>query len=131
MDIKNNLWPQDRDLFDRMDNCYQSDNERFFFETLKKKMQYENAPWKEVLVDENDNYDKLTLMRLTYDEFILCHTVAIDEQEPEVIHVMNLSDILKVNLKESFNLSKDETLFEWLRERDYDCVKYDHSNDDD
>lgn len=130
MESKNNLWPQDEALFENMRNHYQSDNERIFFETLKTKMENENAPWNEVLIDENENEDKLTLMRLTYDEFILCHTVPKGEPEPEDIHVMNLTDILDVNLKDAFNLSKDETLFEWLRRRDYNCVKYDHSNDD-
>lgn len=130
MNAENELWDSDKKLFQSMSNHYQSENEKIFFMTLKDKMENENAPWQEVLIDAKDNEDGLTFMRLTYDEFILCRTVAKGEKEPDDVHVMSLSEILCVNLKKALYVCKDVTFFEWLRARDYNCVIYDHSNDD-
>jgi hypothetical protein len=44
-------------------------------------------------------------------------------------HKMSLADILQINLKGANLLDKDITFFDWLRQCDYVCVRYDHSND--
>ena len=43
---------------------------------------------------------------------------------------MYLAEALQLNLKEVGLLDRDITLFEWLRERDYKGVEYDHNYDD-
>lgn len=44
--IENELWNEDIQLFQQMDDHYQSENERCFFETMRQKMLTELAPCK-------------------------------------------------------------------------------------
>lgn len=127
--VENELWPQDEALFDTMTGNYQSDNERIFFETIKKKMEDENAPWDEVLISERDNTERIAFIRLCYDEFMLGNAGSRESWFKTKIHTMTLSEILNVNLKEAKICDKDMTFLQWLRENDYTCVCYDHRND--
>ena len=43
---------------------------------------------------------------------------------------MNLYEALNANLKEIGVLDRNITLFQWLRERDYKGVEYNHNFDD-
>lgn len=43
---------------------------------------------------------------------------------------MTLKETLDANLKEIGVLDRDITLLQWLRERDYKGVEYDHNFDD-
>ena len=129
MTPENDLWPKDKALFDSMAANYQSENERVFFETIKAKMENENAPWDEVLISERENADHIALIRLTYDEFILGNADTRESWFKSKVHAMSLSEILNVNLKEANIATKDMTLFQWLRAHDYSMVRYDHRND--
>lgn len=106
-----------------------SRNERTFFEQLKYKMENDNAPWEDVLISSFDNEDELSLMRLTYDEFILSRGRSREDWLNNEIHTMSLSEVLNVNLKEHNLLNRNQTLLQWLQACDYSCVRYDHSND--
>ena len=64
-------------------------------------------------------------MRVDYDEFLVGHgTVGHYDEE---YHVMNLSEALNTNLKERGYLDRDITLLDWLRERDYQGIRYNHN----
>ena len=123
--IENELWAEDVQLFQNMDNHYISENERVFFETIQEKMMTELAPCKELLISEMKNADKVYLLRDQYDEFILGQGIGA-ERKTEV-HTMKLSDVLNVNMKDKEFLSDDITLLEWLRRIDYDGVMFDHN----
>jgi hypothetical protein len=129
MNIENELWPNDTALFQRMSQRYNSENEKRFFETLKQKMQSENAPWPEVLISEYDNDEKIYLLRQTYDEFMLGRGCNRQEWQTSEIHTSSLAETLQVNMKEANLADKDITFLQWLEECDFSCLKYDHSND--
>lgn len=123
--IENELWEEDAQLFQKMDNRYISDNERQFFETMREKMLTELAPCKELILSESKNSDQVYLLRDQYDEFILGQ--GIGETRKLEVHTMKFSDILHINMKEHDFLSDDITFWEWLRRIDYDGVMYDHN----
>jgi hypothetical protein len=127
--IENELWPQDKALFQKMEESWRTDNEHLFFQTLRRKMECENAPWPEVLISEYDNKDELYLLRQTYDEFMLGRGKSRNEWQSSEQHKMSLADTLQINLKGANLLDKDISFFDWLRQCDYMCVRYDHSND--
>lgn len=122
---KNKLWPEDVALFDSMVGHYQSDNEREFFEKLRYKQENVFTVSHDLILDEDNNEDGLYIVRCEYEEYIVGQEKVIEEQ-----HVMFLSEALQLNLKEVGLLDRDITLFDWLRERDYKGVEYDHNYDD-
>ena len=123
--IENELWEDDVQLFQEIDNHYISDNERQFFEIIREKMMTELAPCKELLISEMKNTDKVYLLRDQYDEFILGQGVG-NERKTEV-HTMKLSEVLSVNMRDKGFLADDITFWEWLRRIDYDGVMFDHN----
>ncbi len=121
----NKLWPEDYELFASMAGHYKSENEKTFFEKVRFKMEYELAPSNDLLLSEIDDDDQIYIVRVDYDEFIIGHgTVGNYDEE---CHVMNLSEALNTNLKEKGFLDRDITLHEWLRERDYQGIRYNHN----
>ena len=126
MEIKaNKLWPVDYELFASMEGHYTSENEKTFFEKVRYKMEFELAPSNDLLLSEIDNEEQIYLVRVDYDEFIVGHgTVGHYDEE---CHVMNLSEALNTNLKEKGYLDRDITLLDWLRERDYQGIRYNHN----
>lgn len=123
----NKLWPEDARLFADMAVHYVSENEKTFFENMKQKMENELAISNDLILSEVDNDDLIYIVRCIYDEIIVGHGTA-GHYDPEH-HVMNLSQALNANLKELGYLDRDITLFDWLRERDYEGVMYDHNYD--
>lgn len=123
--IENKLWPEDIELFAKMDGNYQSENEKNFFEKMRKKMESEIAPSNDLIMFEEDNDDNIYIVRCIYAEFIVGHGTKGNFDEEH--HVMTLSEALASNLKELGFLTRDLTLFEWLRERDYNGVRYNHN----
>lgn len=124
---ENKLWPEDYDLFAAMEGHYVSENEKTFFEKMRYKMEYEISLSNDLILSEVDNDDLIYIVRCIYDEIIVGHGT-YGHYDPEY-HVMNLSEALSANLKELGYLDRDITLHEWLRERDYEGVMYDHNND--
>lgn len=45
-------------------------------------------------------------------------------------YVQCLADALNANLKQLGYIDRDVTFLQWLRGRDYDCVRYDRNYDD-
>lgn len=123
--IENELWEEDAQLFQEIDNHYFSDNERQFFEKIREKMMTELAPCKDLLLSEMKNADQVYLLREQYDEFILGQGVGEDRKKE--VHAMKLSEVLCVNMKEHGFLADDISFWEWLRRIDYDGVLYNHN----
>lgn len=124
---ENVLWPEDYELFARMEGHYVSDNEKIFFEKMRYKMEYEITLSNDLIMFELDNEDLIYIVRCIYDEIILGHGTE-GHYAPEH-HVMNLSEALNSNLKELGYINRDITLLEWLRERDYKGIMYNHNAD--
>ena len=124
MAINKFMWDEDIALFRRMEGNYQSEREREFFEKLKYKEENVLTVSNDLLMSEYDNEDKIYIVREEYSEFVVGREDVVDEQ-----HYMNLSETLSANLRETGLLDRDITLFQWLRERDYKGVMYDHNYD--
>lgn len=121
----NELFKEDKALFEYMKTHYQSVNEKEFFEKLRYKEENVLTVANDLILSERNNADKLYIVRCIFEEYIVGKEGNIEEQ-----HVMCLDDALKLNLKEVGFLDKDITLFQWLRNRDYDGIEYDHNYDD-
>lgn len=123
--IGNRLRSEDIELFAKMEGNYQSENEKTFFEKMRYKMECEIAPSNDLIMFEEDNPDQIYILRCVYDEFIVGH--GTDGNYDEEFHVMTLSEALRANLMVLGFLTRDVTLFDWLRERDYKGIRYNHN----
>lgn len=92
---------------------------------MKFKQEYEPTLSNDLIVSESDNDDKIYLVRVEYDEYL----VGKAGNEELEVHVMNLSEALSVDLS-VVGLNRKLTLLEWLKQRDYVGVMYDHNYDD-
>lgn len=124
--IQNELWPEDKALFESMEGYYQSDNEREFFEKQRYKQECVMTSSNDLLLHEDNNQDRIYIVRCWYEEYVVGGLLYKQGEE----HYMNLSEALNANLKEIGVLDRDITLLQWLRERDYKGVEYDHNFDD-
>lgn len=123
---QNDLWPEDKALFESMEGNYQSDNEREFFEKQRYKQECVMTSSNDLLLHEDNNQDRIYIVRCWYEEYVVGGLLYKQGEE----HYMNLSEALNANLKEIGVLDRDITLLQWLRERDYKGVEYDHNFDD-
>lgn len=119
------LVKEDAELFEFMKSHYQSENEKEFFERLRYKQEYVLTVSHDLILSELNNEDKLYIVRCEFEEYIVGQEDVTEEQ-----HVMCLYDALNLNLKAAGLLDRDITLFQWLRERDYAGVEYNHNYDD-
>lgn len=124
-EVENKLSRVDEELFNSMKGHYKSPNEKEFFEKLRNKMENEIAPSNDLILFEEDNDDHIYIVRCIYDEFIIGHGTS--GHYDEEYHVMNLSEALGANLKDLGFLDRNITVMEWLRERDYQGVRYNHN----
>lgn len=125
MGKKHKLVSEDKALFESMVGHYQSDNEREFFERLQYKQENVMTSSNDLILHEDNNEDGIYIVRCWYEEYVVGQEKVVEEQ-----HVMCLAEALRLNLKETGLLDRDITIFEWLRERDYKGVEYDHNYDD-
>ena len=123
--VTNRLTKEDIALFERMKGQYQSENEKEFFEKLRYKQEYVLTFSNDLILHERNNDEGIYIVRCIFEEYVVGQEKVIEEQ-----HVMDLSEALAINLKEAGLLDRDITLFEWLQERDYAGVEYDHNYDD-
>lgn len=121
----NKLVKEDAELFEFMKSHYQSENEKEFFEKLRYKQENVLTVANDLILSERNNDDGLYIVRCIFEEYIVGQEDVTEEQ-----HVMCLYDALNLNLKATGLLDRDITLFQWLRERDYAGVEYDHNYDD-
>lgn len=122
---KQRLNKKDSELFNWMESHYHSANEQEFFEKLRFKQENVLTVSHDLIMSENNNEDGLYLVRCEYEEYIVGQEHVIEEQ-----HVMCLSEAMEINLKKAGLLDKDITLLEWLRQRDFRGVEYNHNYDD-
>jgi hypothetical protein len=105
---------------------YKTQQEKIFFEKLKKKQLYEISTSNDIIVYECENDDTVYVVRVYYDEYII--GIANSTKDDSEVHVLSLSEALNVNL-EDLGYSKDMTLFEWLRQCNYVYAKYNRNLD--
>ncbi len=122
---KNELWEEDEQLFHTMRDKYQSPEEKEFFENLFERQTWDCAIIGDLLLHENDNEDKLYIVRNYFEEYI----IGKEGSDKENVHVMNLTEALNTNLKDVGFLQEDITLWDWLRKRNYNGVRYDQNYD--
>ena len=124
---KHKLWDADARLFASMKGKYQSVNEENFFKNMQYKQEYEVTALNDLIVSEYENDDEIYIVRMYNEEYVVGHGIDSDGAQEE--HVMCLSDALSLNLKDLGFIDRDLTLFQWLRERDYDVVNYERNFD--
>lgn len=105
---------------------YQSENEREFFEKQRYKQECVMTSSNDLLLHEDNNQDRIYIVRCWYEEYVVGGLLYKQGEE----HFMTLKETLDANLKEIGILDRDITLLQWLRERDYKGVEYDHNYDD-
>ncbi len=123
--FKHRLWDVDAKLFESIQDNYQSENERRFFEYLHNVELWDCCMSGDLLLHEDDNEDGLYIMRIEFDEYEVGRT----GREYKDFHAMNLSEALNLNLKNQGLLRENITLGEWLKARDYEGVRYDQNRD--
>ena len=123
--ITNNLTKEDTELFNRMKEQYKTDKEREFFERLRYKQEHVLTFSNDLILHECNNEDRLYIVRCIFEEYVVGKEGVLEEE-----HTMDLSEALAINLKEAGLLDRNLTLFDWLRERNYAGVEYDHNYDD-
>ena len=124
---KHKLWDVDEKLFASMQGRYQSVNEENFFKNIRYKQEYECTALNDLLISEYENKDEIYVVREYNEEYVVGHGIGTDGAYEE--HVMNLSEALALNLKELGFIDRDLTLWEWLRECDYEVVNYERNYD--
>ena len=124
---KRKLWDADYELFASMRDNSLTPNEANFFKNMRFKEEYEPTALNDLLVSEYENPDEIYLVRVEYDEYLVGHGIGTDGAEE--VHVMNLSEALSINFKTEGFLDRDITLWQWLREKDYEIVNYERNHD--
>ncbi len=124
---KNKLWDVDEKLFASMKGNYISENEENFFKNIQYKQEYECTALNDVLVSAYENADEIYVVREIFEEYVVGHGIGTNGACEE--HVMNLSEALALNLKELGYIDRNLTLWEWLRESDYEVVNYERNYD--
>lgn len=122
---KNTLWEVDEQLFTSLEGKYQSENEAAFFRNMRFKQESEVTLSNDVILSETENDDEIYLVRVEYDEYLVGKGI----NETNEAHLMNLSEALSLDLR-SVGLGRAITLLDWLKERDYVGVRYNHNYDD-
>lgn len=127
METRNNkLWPEDRKLFTVMRINSITPEEFNFFQNMQFKEEHEPTLSNDVILSENDNIERIYIVREGYDEYIVgCSNHAKSE-----VHVMNLTEALNINLSTiGVKDPKYETIGEWLRSINYNGISYNHNYD--
>lgn len=122
---ENRLLQKDEELFSTMEKQYVSENEKEFFEKMRNKMERELAPSNDLIMFEEDNEDHIYIVRCVYEEIIIGH--GFKGVYDDELHVMTLSEALHTNLKQVGFIDRNITLLEWLRDRNYKGIRYDHN----
>ena len=104
-----------------------SGNERIFFEKVRYKVLNETAASNDVLMNEADNEDKLYLLRVGTDDFMIGRNITDPNEKSSPIENAGLFGALEEDLYPY--IGRHITLLEWLRGRDYKGIRYDANND--
>lgn len=96
-----------------------SGEERFFYERMREKETGEFAPSADLLIDEDDNADRLFLVGYYFSEWRLGQA---DGRRLKAVYSESLSELLSTDLFPY--LDRHMTVLEWLREHKFLCVRY-------
>lgn len=108
--MKNILCDEDAELFASMENNYQSEREKEFFEKQRYKQENVLTSSNELVMSEYNNDDQIYIVRCWFEEYIVGCAVPKMHEE----HYMTLAEALDANLKEIDLLDRDITLLQWL-----------------
>lgn len=126
MMIDGNYVPdEDIALFKEMSSAYVSKNEKFFFEEMKKR-EFANIINTDLLILEDENPYGIAFIRYYGSEYKLCRYVTKDDEySTRIDYCVCLVDILQCNVNMYVEGASPMTFLEWLRETDYQYVRYD------
>lgn len=131
-DIANETMPQeDIELFESMRGEYVSAEEKTFFEKLEWKEEEEWTTQGDLILSEKDNDDRIYLMRICYNEYHFGKDYgAHPNGAPNVkgFYAMSLAQVLNANISRIG--MNGGTFLQWLREHNYNGVKYDVNLDE-
>lgn len=104
-----------------------SESEREFFEKLRHKVLYETAASNDVLMNEQDNDDGLFILRVGTDDIMIGKNLSAAEEKTVPSEFAGIFSALEQDLFEYVGVHI--TLLQWLRQRDYQGIRYDANND--
>ena len=96
-----------------------------FFQNMQFKQEHEATLSNDLILSENDNDDKIYIVRENYDEYVIGCSIYPDKE----VHVMNLTEALNVNLVEIGIKNKAESIWAWLRSINYRGISYNNNYD--
>lgn len=122
---KEEIPEEDIALFDAMRGNYVSEEEERFFRIMQNKEEYELAPQNDLLLEEKDNEEEISILRVYNTEYEVLRIRCIDGKTIRAqSYSDSLADALAANLKDSGILDYDCTLLEWLRKINYKGIQY-------
>lgn len=123
--VKEEIPKEDIALFDAMRGNYVSKEEERFFRIMQNKEEYELAPQNDLLLDEKDNEEEISILRVYNTEYEVLRIRCVNG---EIVRAQSysdsLADALAANLKDYGILDYDCTLLEWLRKINYKGIQY-------
>ena len=130
---KEEIPEEDVALFEAMKGNYISKNEERFFRIMQYKEEYELAPQNDLLLDDKDNEDGISILRVYNAEYDVIRVFSDEtgRHRSPSSYSDCLADALSANLKECGILDYDCTLLEWLRKNNYNGVRYDGNCNED
>lgn len=111
---------EDASLFEKMVGNSTTEAERLFFANLRQRELRVFTNDGEMIISENDNADGFYLCRYYFSEY------SLGNRDHRGAYAVSLAEILSKNLKDCAMCEEDITLWQWLRARDYEPVRYDN-----
>ena len=121
----NELWPADKELFAKMKTTSMTPDEFNFFLNMQFKEEHEPTLSNDLIMSENDNAEKIYIVRELYDEYV----IGCELHPEEEVHVMNLSEALNIRLSDIGIMNAYGTIGDWLRSINYKGVSFNHNYD--
>ncbi len=116
---------EDKELYLRMQGNFVSCKEKEFFEEMICKELYDfPCSTFDVIVPEEYNAERLFIQKMYNSEYQLGGYSDKDTYNTMDYIPCSLSELLNISL--SPLLGRNVTVLEWLREKNYECVRYDY-----
>ena len=115
---------EDKNLYERMQGHFVSDKEKEFFEEMICKEIYDYpVSTFDVFVHEDNNEEKLFIQKMYVAEYEIGVYPTKNTYHKLDYVPMCLSELMVVDLFPL--LGRHISVLEWLREKNYECVRYD------
>ena len=115
---------EDKELYEKMQGQFASEEEKEFFEKILAKEIYDfPVSTFDVIMDEGDNEDGIYIEKHYHSEYKVAQ-VKDGKTRQISLYPESLSDLLKLDMFEL--LGQHITVFDWLRKRNYSNVRYDY-----